>query len=451
MSERIAIIGAGPSGLAMLRAFVSAREKGAAIPDLVCFERQETWGGLWNYSWRTGLDEYGEPVHGSMYRFLWSNGPKECLEFADYSFEEHFGRPIPSYPPRAVLHDYITGRVDRSGVRPYIRFRTPVRQVAFSDETGRFTVTVTDLVNDHTYAEEFDHVVVASGHFSVPNVPRFEGFERFPGRILHAHDFRDANEFRGKDVLMIGSSYSAEDIGTQCHKYGARSITFSYRTRPMGFDWPEGFEERPLLTRLAGRVAHFADGSSREVDAVVLCTGYQHHFPFLPDGLRLRTRNRLYPEGLYKGVVWMDNPRLIYLGMQDQYYTFNMFDAQAWYARDLMLGRIALPDAAARTADAARWVQAEESVADPFAAIDFQTAYVRDLLEPTDYPRLDLDHVAATFKEWEHHKAAGILTYRNRSYVSAITGRTAPVHHTPWMQAMDDSLEAFLQVPHAAE
>ena len=38
-------------------------------------------------------------VPNSMYRYLWSNGPKECLEFADYSFDEHFGKPIPSFPP----------------------------------------------------------------------------------------------------------------------------------------------------------------------------------------------------------------------------------------------------------------------------------------------------------------------------------------------------------------
>ena len=80
---RVAIIGAGPSGLAQLRAFESAKKAGHEIPELVCFEKQDNWGGLWNYTWRTGLDEYGEPVHGSMYRYLWSNGPKECLEFAD--------------------------------------------------------------------------------------------------------------------------------------------------------------------------------------------------------------------------------------------------------------------------------------------------------------------------------------------------------------------------------
>ncbi|WP_240665504.1 NAD(P)/FAD-dependent oxidoreductase [Cobetia sp. ICG0124] len=144
MTQRIAIIGAGPSGLAQLRAFQSAADKGIEIPEIVCYEKQDDWGGLWNYSWRTGLDAHGEPVHGSMYRYLWSNGPKECLEFADYSFEEHFGRPIASYPPRAVLFDYIKGRVEKAGVRKYIRFGCPVRQVTFDETTQQFTVSVHD-------------------------------------------------------------------------------------------------------------------------------------------------------------------------------------------------------------------------------------------------------------------------------------------------------------------
>lgn len=117
MTKRVAVIGAGPSGLAQLRAFQSAARKGAEIPEVVCFEKQANWGGLWNYTWRTGTDEHGEPVHGSMYRYLWTNGPKEGLEFADYPFEEHFGKQIASYPPRAVMFDYIEGRVLRAGVR----------------------------------------------------------------------------------------------------------------------------------------------------------------------------------------------------------------------------------------------------------------------------------------------------------------------------------------------
>jgi len=103
MTKKICIIGAGPSGLAQLRAFQSAADKGAEVPDIVCLEKQSDWGGLWNYTWRTGVDAAGDPCHGSMYRYLWSNGPKEGLEFADYTFEEHFDHPIASYPPRAVL------------------------------------------------------------------------------------------------------------------------------------------------------------------------------------------------------------------------------------------------------------------------------------------------------------------------------------------------------------
>lgn len=450
MAKRIAVIGAGPSGMAVLRAFESARAKGAEVPEVVCFEKQDDWGGLWKYTWRTGTDQYGEQVHCSMYRYLWSNGPKEALEFADYSFEEHFGRPIPSYPPRAVLHDYIMGRVEKSGVRPYVRFETPVRWVEYDEATEKFTVRVKDLKADRDYSEEFDYVIVSSGHFSTPNVPSFEGLESFPGRVMHAHDFRSADEFAGKDVLMIGSSYSAEDIGTQCIKYGAKSVTFSYRSNPMDYHWPDSFSEKPILTRVEGNIAHFADGTSKPVDAIVMCTGYLHHLPFLPDELRLKTKNCLYPGDLWKGVVWEGNSKLFYVGMQDQYFTFNMFDAQAWYVRDIILGRLPIAPADERAADIKSWMDREAASTGPAYDIDFQADYVRELIAATDYPFLDVDAVAALFKQWKHDKHDDIMGYRDNAYRSVLTGTMSPLHHTKWMEALDDSLEAFLAQPETA-
>lgn len=442
MTPRVAIIGAGPCGLSQLQAFEQARLKGADIPDIVCFEKQADWGGLWNYTWRTGLDEYGEPVHGSMYRYLWSNGPKECLEFADYTFDEHFQRPIPSFPPREVLYDYITGRAKKNNLRRYIQFSTVVRQVEFGE--GRFRVRVKDLVADQERVETFDFVVVATGHFSIPNLPKFEGIEQFPGRVLHSHDFREAREFAGKDLLVVGSSYSAEDIALQTYKYGAKSVTISYRTAPMGFKWPEGIEEVPLLTKLEGKVAHFQDGSSKKVDAIVFCVGYQHSFPFLEDSLRLKTKNRLYPGSLYKGIFWLPNPKLMYLGMQDQFYTFSMFDVQAWYARDVMLGRIALPSYEEMAADITQWQAREESLANPFEQIDFQKDYIVNLADQVDYPSCDWELTTELFKAWEHDKEQSILGYRDKVFRSPCTGTEATVHHTPWIEAMDDSLASFL-------
>jgi trimethylamine monooxygenase len=445
MSKRVAVIGAGPSGLAQLRAFQSAKEKGAEIPDIVCFEKQSDWGGLWNYTWRTGLDQYGEPVHGSMYRYLWSNGPKEGLEFADYSFEEHFGRPIASYPPRAVLFDYIEGRVKKAGVKDWIRFNSLVRHVAYDEHEGMFHVTVQDETKDVEYTEEFDNVIVASGHFSTPNVPEFPGFDSFNGRVLHAHDFRDAMEFKDKDILIIGTSYSAEDIGSQCWKYGCKSVTVSHRTAPMGYKWPDNWQEVPLLEKVEKNTATFKDGTTAEVDAIILCTGYLHHFPFMAENLKLKTNNRLYPVNLYNGVVWEYNPKLMYLGMQDQWYTFNMFDAQAWYARDVIMGRLEVPSQAEMHADIDKWREAEDNLPDDYACIEFQGKYTMDLMALTDYPEFDCAGANQAFFEWKKLKKKDIMTFRNHGHKSALTGTMAPAHHTSWKDALDDSLEAYLQ------
>jgi trimethylamine monooxygenase len=446
MTKRVAVIGAGPSGLAQLRAFQSAAQKGDDIPEVVCFEKQGNWGGLWNYTWRTGVDEHGEPCHGSMYRYLWTNGPKEGLEFADYSFEEHFGKQIASYPPRAVMMDYIEGRVEKAGVRDWIRFNTVVRWIEFDPVAEDFTVTVHDMEGDRVYRERFDHVICASGHFSSPNVPEYPGFEQFNGRIVHAHDFRDAREFADKDVLILGSSYSAEDIGSQCWKYGAKTVTTSYRSAPMGFDWPENWEEKPAMQKVEGKTAFFSDGSTKDIDAIILCTGYKHYFPFLPDDLRLKTANRLATADLYKGVVYVHNPKLFYVGMQDQWFTFNMFDAQAWYVRDIIMGRIEVPaDKQVLMADVTEREEREEASDDVKYAIKYQGAYVKELIADTDYPSFDVDGACAAFFEWKAHKAENIMAFRNNSYRSVITGTMAPVHHTPWKDALDDSMEAYLQ------
>ena len=440
--NKIAVIGAGPCSLSILRSFQQLQENGSEIPEIICYDKQDDWGGLWNYNWRTGTDQYGESVPNSMYRYLWSNGPKECLEFADYTFDEHFGKPIPSFPPREVLFDYFLGRAKKADIKKYIKFNTIVTDVRYSD--NKFTVTAKNKKEDTFLTDEFDYIVVATGHFSVPYIPEYEGMKTFPGRILHSHDFRDAEEFREKNVIVLGSSYSAEDIALQCYKYGAKSVTIGYRNNPMGFKWPKGMKEVFYLDKLEGKKAIFKDGHTQEADAIILCTGYLHHFPFLEEKLQLKAHNRLYPPKLYKGVVWQDNHKLFYLGMQDQFYTFNMFDAQAWYARDVIMGKIQMPNAGEILKDINEWVVKEEKLEDPIQMIDFQTDYTKDLCAVIDYPKIDLDKIAQDFKDWEHHKEEDIMTYRDKSFSSPVTGTQSPLHHTAWAEAMDDSMKTYL-------
>src|SRR5690554_6534551 len=282
-------------------------------------------------------------------------------------------------------------------------------------------------------------------------MPYFKGIENFPGAVIHAHDFKGADQFIDQNLLLIGSSYSAEDIGVQCYKHGSKSVTLSYRSNPIGLEWPKGIKEVPLLTHFDGEIAHFNDGTSERFDAVVMCTGYQHKFPFLPDELRLKTNNCMYPDDLYKGIFFNNRPSLIYLGMQDQYYTFNMFDAQAWLARDYMMGKYRLPNKAERRIDIDHWLAKNDKLETGFDDVDFQSDYIKDILKLSDYPEFNIDKVGEMFKEWLRDKDENILTYRDKTFQSVVTGTMAAEHHTEWMDELDDSKERYLYEPEAEE
>ncbi|MDN6201649.1 MAG: NAD(P)/FAD-dependent oxidoreductase, partial [Micrococcaceae bacterium] len=150
---------------------------------------------------------------------------------------------------------------------------------------------------------------------------------------------------------------------------------------------------------------------------------------------------------LYRGVVSDVNEKLFYLGAQDQWFTFNMFDAQAWYVRDVILGQTQLPSAQERTEHMRRWRESFLAIDGDADEVRFQADYIRDLLEATDYPPFDVDEVVEIFLAWKEDKQKNILTYRDKTYRSVKTGTMAATHHTPWLRELDDSLERYLSTP----
>ena len=58
--KSVCVIGAGPSGMSTLYHFEKLKKQGADIPEVVCYEKQSNWGGLWNYTWRTGNTQVTE-------------------------------------------------------------------------------------------------------------------------------------------------------------------------------------------------------------------------------------------------------------------------------------------------------------------------------------------------------------------------------------------------------
>ena len=67
---------------------------------------------------------------------------------------------------------------------------------------------------------------------------------------------------------------------------------------------------------------------------------------YFREELRLKSKNVLYPPGLYKGIIWQEdgNNKLLYVGVQDQFYTYTMFDVCALWAVKYIEGEMSVPD-----------------------------------------------------------------------------------------------------------
>jgi len=92
-----------------------------------------------------------------------------------------------------------------------------------------------------------------------------------------------------------------------------------------------------------------------------------------------------------------------------------------------------------------KWEQREGTLETDEDMIWFQGDYTQGLIDQTDYPSFDIEGVNKTFMEWEHHKHDDIMGFRDNGYKSLMTGNKAPVHHTKWVEAMDDSMETYLK------
>ena len=355
------------------------------------------------------------------------------------------------------MYDYLIGRAKARNIRRFIRFNTAVRHVDFDEEKKKFTVEVEDLLTNSTEYLAFDRVVVAIGHYHVPNMTNIDGVNEFPGRVLHSHDFRGADEFVGLNILIVGGNISAEDITLQCYKFGARSITISSRQKPVGLKWPDNIKEVPILVRMEGRKAHFKDGSNADnIDAIIFCTGYRHSYPFMARQLRLQCDYaESIPPNLYKTLFWMDRPHLAYLGATRYIFSFPIFEIQTALVCDVFLDHLQLPDKDQWTTDLAQW-RARGTALPPmdiFAIIDLEFDYMRDMLsllntqtEHQSLAKFDFDQARNMFQKYLENKMVNVVNYRDIAYQSMIdpeNTKLVPVCK-PWMENMDQSLESFL-------
>jgi hypothetical protein len=371
---RVAVIGAGPSGLATAK---HALEAGF---DVTVFEASDALGGQWHTT----------AAHSGVWPGMHTNTSRALTAFSDFPAPaEH-----PLHPAAEQIHAYLKAYAHAFGVADRIRLGTRVEDVR-----AGWTVD----------GEPFDAVVVASGRFRRPRLP--PGVEAYTGELMHAFDYPGAEPLRDRAVLVYGNGISGLEIASDLApharvtsafrkpryviqkvvdgvssdwqwytQFGAlerrllprdawgrrqRARILRVAGNPADFGAPEPSEDllvagvslcqdylaqvrdgsiacRPAIASIAGRDVTFADGSTERFDGIVCATGYDLDLPYLSAPVR----ELLGPgPSLYQRTFHPDLPGLGVVGQflaQGPY--FPLLELQARWIVAVWSGEAALPD-----------------------------------------------------------------------------------------------------------
>ena len=218
MKYRIAVIGAGPSGITALKNLL---DQGL---DAVTFDRNNEVGGNWIYS--------ETESHSSVFETTHIISSKTLSQYEDFPFDE-FNPETADYPSHEVLRNYFQAYARKFNLYPFIQFGTMVKECKWVDELNWQVTTEKDGIET---TEQFTHLVVANGHHWKPRFPEYPG--EFTGEFLHSHHFKKAAPFAGKRVLVIGGGNSACDVAVETSRVSAfTSISWrrGYRIVPKFF------------------------------------------------------------------------------------------------------------------------------------------------------------------------------------------------------------------------
>ncbi|XP_075396589.1 flavin-containing monooxygenase 2 [Tenrec ecaudatus] len=408
MAKKVAVIGAGVSGLISLKCCV---DEGL---EPTCFERTEDIGGLWRFK------ETVDDGRASIYQSVITNTSKEMSCFSDFPMPEDF----PNFLHNSKLLEYFRIVAEKFDLLKYIQFQTTVLRVEKCPDfasSGQWEIVTVSHGKERSAV--FDAVMVCSGHHILPHLPlqSFPGIKNFKGQYFHSRQYKHADGFEGKRILVIGIGNSASDIAVELSKKAAqvfistrhgswvtsrisdngdpwdmishtRFATMLQNTLPRTvLKWmmeqqmtrwfchenyglePENKyllkepiinDELPSrllcgLVKVKSRVkeltetaAIFEDGTVEEdIDVIVFATGYTFSFPFLEDGL-VKVENNMV--SLYKYIFppQLQKSTLACIGLiQPLGSIFPTVELQARWVTRVFKGLCTLPSESIMMAD----------------------------------------------------------------------------------------------------
>lgn len=100
------------------------------------------------------------------------------------------------FPSHTDVFKYLHSFADHFNLREHVKFEHMVIRVR-PTETTKWEIIAVNLKNDNCIKTIHDAVFVCNGHFSEPFIPNIQGATDFQGKLIHSHDFRSVEKFRG--------------------------------------------------------------------------------------------------------------------------------------------------------------------------------------------------------------------------------------------------------------
>jgi len=225
---KIAILGAGAGGLGLAIRLVKAGRR-----DFVIFEAADGVGGTWRINSYPGA-ACDVPSH--LYSYSFALKP-------DWT---------KTYATQPEILQYFEDCADRFGVRPHLRFNTPIVSARWREADGVWVLR--DASGDEYEAQT---VVSALGTFNAPAIPDIEGLDTFEGPCFHSARWEHEHDLTGRRVAVIGTGASAAQIVPELARC-AEKISLFQRTpqwilprsdKPFTEEQKRHFSRNPIAAR----------------------------------------------------------------------------------------------------------------------------------------------------------------------------------------------------------
>ncbi|KAI1132327.1 hypothetical protein F5Y10DRAFT_294077 [Nemania abortiva] len=342
--ETVAVIGAGPSGIAAAK--------------ITVFEQRSRVGGIWNTDFGSPAADataYPSPVYHEME----SNIPSEIMQYHNKPFPPD----VPLLPDAEQVLRYL--RAYAEDVIPHIQLK--LRHEVIDTRPmppSNWVLKVRDLETETLVEEVYDAVVVANGRYNKPYEPTIPGLyawkQRYPDTVLHSKYFRDAKRFKDKKVLIIGFSSSGVDLANAIEPLCSKPLLICQKSADGLSPGSKGFAEgRTVLPSIIGfnaedRSVLFSNGVEElGIDNVLLCTGYEYEYPFLSSLPGFENGRGDGNDQTYQHIFYMNNARLSFITAPLRVVAFPFAETQAAVVARVWSGRLSLPS----NEDMVSWVE----------------------------------------------------------------------------------------------